>query len=133
VRFADGSTHLLEQADGEVGQWPFDSKEVWILTAFNPKSELLSPQENASRHKKLGQQLDELGFKYFAARGFDPAGQAGDQWSEDGYGVLGEVGEEVMRLAEEWGQNAVFIWRPTEWLIRGVLLEGECKSGWRFV
>lgn len=133
VRLPDGSTHLLEQAENEFGDWPFESKEVWILTAFNPKSELLPASENADRHEELGKQLEDLGLNYFPARGFDPQGKAEDQWSEDGYGVVGEVGDEVIRLAKKWEQNAVFIWRPDEWVIQGILLEGVVKSGWRFV
>ena len=133
VQFHDGSTHLLEQADGEVDHWPFNADEVWILTAFNPKSELLSQEENGKRHKELGKQLDELELFYFEARGFDPQGEANQPWSEDGYGVIGDVGEVVMQLAEQWQQNAVFVWREHEWVIKGVLLEGECKSGWRYV
>jgi hypothetical protein len=57
---------VLEQVDGnEVGVWPFEYTEVWILTACNPKSQELSPADNNQRHKVLGEQLAELGLNYF--------------------------------------------------------------------
>lgn len=133
VHLHDGSTHIIEQTETGSGEWPFNAEEVWILTAFNPRSEPLSSDENEKRHKQLGQQLDELDLFYFDARGFDPQYENSSQWSEAGYGVVGDVGEIVLNLAREWEQNAVFVWRPDEWLIKGVLLEGECKSRWHFV
>ncbi len=133
LKFEDGSTQLVEQTDKEVGKWPFSVDEVWILTAFNPKSELLTPAENSKRHLELGKQLDELGLQHFQARGFDPQGAETEPWSEDGYAVMGNVEDEVLKLANFWEQNAVFVWRANEWLIKGVLLKGECKSGWKFL
>lgn len=125
---------VLEQVDGdEFGDWPFSAEEVWILTACNPESKQLTEAENAKRHLELGQQLDELGLHHFYTRGFDPTAGNPHEWSEDGYGVVGDVGEAVMRLAKLWEQNAVFVWRPSEWSILGVLMDGESKSGWRYV
>ena len=125
---------VLEQVDGvEVGSWPFAENEVWILTACNPESRPLSDEENSQRHRELGKQLEELGLKYFYTRGFDPTADSSNQWSEEGYGVVGDVGPEVIRLATHWEQNAVFVWRPTEWVILGVLMPGESKSSWRYI
>jgi hypothetical protein len=125
---------VLAQVDGdEVGSWPFDETEVWILTACNPRSQELSPDENNQRHKALGAQLSELGLNYFYTRGFDPTLASSNEWSEDGYGVVGNVGKQVLELAKTWEQNAVFVWRPSEWVILGVLIEGQTKSGWRYI
>jgi hypothetical protein len=125
---------VLAQVDGdEVGNWPFNETEVWILTACNPQSQELSHDENNQRHKALGAQLSELGLNYFYTRGFDPTLASSNEWSEDGYGVVGNVGKQVLELAKTWEQNAVFVWRPSEWVILGVLIEGQTKSGWRYI
>ena len=128
----DGEIKTLEQVDGEVGEWPFSENEVWILTACNPRSVQLTETENADRHKALGKQIEELGLPHFYTRGFDPK-ESENQWSEDGYAVVGNYRDVVMKLAEEWEQNAVFVWEPHLWTILGVLEKGECKSGWRYV
>ncbi len=125
---------LLEQVEADsFGDWPFTENEVWILTACNPESRPLSDEENEKRHQILGEQLEKLGLNYFYTRGFDPASGTEEEWSEDGYGVVGDVGEVVMSLAKDWEQNAVFIWTPTKWFIKGVLMKGESSSGWRYV
>lgn len=133
VHMPDGSVKLLEQVDGEVGEWPFGENEVWILTAFNPLSVPLSEEENQLRHLELGKQLRELELPHLFTRGFDPDEKSSEQWSEDGYAVIGGYGELVLDLASQWKQNAVFVWRPSEWLIQGVEIDGICKSGWRYV
>lgn len=133
AHLADG-VKIIEQVEtGEKSSWPFAESEVWILTACNPESRPLRDEENAQRHKQLGEQLAELNLNFFYCRGFDSTADAGKEWSEDGYGVVGEVGDVVCELARVWEQNAVFIWRPTEFVIHGILLQGETKSGWRYV
>lgn len=133
VHLPGGEVKLLEQADGEVGKWPFADDEVWILTAFNPLSVPLADTENHLRHLELGKQLQDLNLPHLFTRGFDPEDKSSKQWSEDGYAVIGNYREAVIELAKQWKQNAVFVWRPNEWLILGVEIAGICKSGWRYV
>lgn len=129
----DGSVKLLEQVEGMVGPWPFAADEVWILTAFNPLSVPLPAAENHLRHLELGKQIQELNLPHLFTRGFDPDDKTSQQWSEDGYAIVGNFGDQVLELAKQWKQNAVFVWRPDEWVILGVEISGICKSGWRLV
>lgn len=133
VHLPNGEIKTLAQVDGEVGAWPFEEQEVWILTACNPRSVQLTKTENLKRHETLGKQLEEMSLPHFYTLGFDPDDASENQWKEDGYAVMGNHGDAVLNLAEQWEQNAVFVWRPQLWTILGVLEKGECTSGWRYV
>lgn len=126
----DGTVRRLEQVPGVGGdEWPFDDEQAWIITAFNPRSVLLAPEENRARDEALGAQLRQEGLTALRNEGFDPEDS---NWWEAGYTLPGADASIVMDIAAQWEQNAVFAWLPSEWRIVGVLLEGELVHGWKW-
>lgn len=85
------------------GAVPVDG-EVWVVTAENPFSELLDVAVNAAAMAELAGVI--------RAAGHDPVvmvGRAPDlSWSEDCFGVHGDVGDLVRAWGRERGQHAVF-------------------------
>lgn len=137
VFLEDGRSLTIEQVP-EVGgeEWPFDVDfdAAWILTACNPRSEPLSDEANAERHRQLGEQLAQMGYPYLETIGIEDSVQPQNEelWSEPGYLVLGVSADEVIELARAWEQNAVYKWAPDHWELVGVLMPGATRVGWRF-
>ena len=81
-----------------------DLGTFWVLTAWNPGSELFSDTENAERHRQLCVRLDELGRTWLPALGASPDGS----WSEESVAVPGIKSGEAQALGRWFGQAAVF-------------------------
>ena len=81
-----------------------DLGTFWVLTAWNPGSELFSDTENAERHQALCACLDELGHTWLPALGTSPD----ESWSEESVAVPGLDRETALALGREFGQEAVF-------------------------
>ncbi len=84
-------------------------KSAVILTAWNPRSELLSLQENEQRNRKLNSTLKDNNYRVFSA-----LGQGKDLsyklWpAEKSFLVLGITKEEVEKIAVDYGQYA-YVW-----------------------
>jgi hypothetical protein len=85
--------------------------QVWILTAWNPRSELLSPFENQERQQSLLSGLKDGLVEFLPVTASSISGN----WLEDSFAVWGtdrsladEVEELVAGLANKFEQNAVF-------------------------
>lgn len=75
-----------------------------FITAHNPGSVLLSPQENEDRQHTLRQLVEEHSWKYLKGQGEDPKGL----WpAEASLLVLGINDAEALMLARRFQQNAV--------------------------
>jgi hypothetical protein len=75
-----------------------------IITAFNPRSRVLAPDENAARHRALVRLLEERGLPFLHGEGRDPAGH----WiPETECIVFGVSLADGLELARRFGQNAV--------------------------
>ena len=77
-----------------------------FLTAFNPYSELTSPERNFAAQDELQRNLLARGFTFFHGKGVDPS----RRWpGEPSVLVLGVDMLFCRQLAEQNGQNA-FVW-----------------------
>jgi len=78
------------------------SKSSWVfITAWNPKSKLLSEKENYKRNRSLKKDLRH--WKFYNGIGIPDE----NEWSpEKSFFVLGISKSEADRLAKKYGQNA---------------------------
>jgi hypothetical protein len=75
-----------------------------IVTAFNPRSRVLTPDANAARHGALVRMLEERGLAFLYGEGRDPDGQ----WiAETECIVFGISLAEGLTIARRFEQNAV--------------------------
>jgi len=130
VRFYfDGSIVEVAAAPwGKRGKWLFETERVHIITAYNPRSRLLSEKENEARHKALGEQLNKLDVRALSAIG---TGITDPPWQEESYCAIGLDNQTAFDVAAEWEQNALFTWSRKEWEITGVLLPTWQLFGWQ--
>jgi hypothetical protein len=75
-----------------------------IVTAYNPRSVVLSDAENARRHKELTALLDARGHDYALGEGRDPTGQWKAELECVVFGISVEAG---LDLARAFDQNAI--------------------------
>ena len=80
-----------------LGPWAY-------ITAANPGSQLLTPEENGRRNRILADRLERSGFVFFPGEGIgDDAG-----WpSEESFLVLGMSGDQAAAIGRDYGQLAV--------------------------
>ncbi len=77
----------------------------WVyLTAFNPRSERLSDEENQNRHRRLVERVERLGFSAFPGEG---VGDDGTWPPERSLLVLGVDRRQAIDLGREFGQLAI--------------------------
>jgi hypothetical protein len=75
-----------------------------VVTAFNPRSKVLAPDQNAARHDRLVRLLEERGLPFLCGEGRDPSGH----WiAETECIVFGIPLAEGLALARRFDQNAV--------------------------
>ena len=81
-----------------------DATCATIVTAFNPRSQVLAPEANTARHRTLVQLLKERGLTFLLGEGRDPSGQ----WTaETECIVFGISLAEGLEIARRFEQNAV--------------------------
>ena len=88
------------------GDFPSDASVVHVLTAQNPRSRLLLGPENEERNRTLKHQLELRGWRFHPAAGRSPDGS----WTEEGYAIVDADRDDVLALAREHEQNAIFEW-----------------------
>jgi hypothetical protein len=75
-----------------------------IVTAFNPRSRVLTPEANEARHRALVRLLDERDLPFILGEGRDPSGR----WTpETECIVFGISLAEGLEIARRFEQNAV--------------------------
>jgi hypothetical protein len=75
-----------------------------VVTAFNPRSCVLAPEENAARHRALARLLEARGLTFLHGEGRDPNGH----WiPETECIVFGVSLADGLELARRFDQNAV--------------------------
>lgn len=90
-----------------------------ILTAFNPRSIVLSDKRNLVRHRQL-----ELSLRMQCAEILPVSCRSPDgQWQELGF-VVPMTQEAACREAARWEQNAIYWVEDNELFLVPVLLEG---------
>jgi len=75
-----------------------------VVTAYNPRSVVLSDAENRSRHRELTALLDERGHDYALGEGRDPTGAWKAELECVVFGIPVETG---LELARRFAQNAI--------------------------
>lgn len=90
-------------SDKPAGVSIFEGRPFAILTAHNPGSQPLSPEENARRHRELERALRERGYDLAPSVNRSPEGD----WVEEGFAVLGIGLEEALAVGRRFGQNAI--------------------------
>lgn len=93
---------------------PPAARHLHIITACNPRSRLLSDEENATRNAALAQELRARGHEVLSADGSAPDGS----WQEPGFAVVDADPGEILALARRFEQLAVFELTPTELRVR---------------
>ncbi|BDU10317.1 hypothetical protein AINA4_02380 [Aurantimicrobium sp. INA4] len=90
-------------------------QELWVITADNPFSKLLSPEDNLQRQQSLHAALANKGIDFLEAFCSSPD----RSWSEHSFAVLAtnlsahKIQIEIHKLARCFGQNAVFKVTPS--------------------
>ncbi len=87
--------------------------EGFVITAYNPGSVRLEEAENRRRHDELRARLVEGRYTRFDAVGHDGVGT----WREPSFAVVGAPVMEVLALAREFSQNAIYEWGDGIWRI----------------
>ena len=112
------AAHYVVAIDGDtlplrVGQPAGDLEAYWpatryaFITAWNPASEPRSDAANHAADALLVAQLDATGAPRHAAWAQDPTGD----WREPGWLLANLDEDEVVRLAQEFGQAGVLAWQ----------------------
>ncbi|WP_273858536.1 DUF3293 domain-containing protein [Photobacterium sp. GSS17] len=91
-----------------------------ILTAFNPRSIVLSKRENLDRNAQMVAELSTLVPELLpiTCSGLD------GQWQEPGFVVPLSL-TKVRQLARQWEQNAIYWVEDNELFLVPVLIEGQ--------
>lgn len=75
-----------------------------LMTAWNPGSCSLEPQENRKRQEKLRQMLEDAGYSIFSGENQSNS----VSWEpEPSFFVPGMLRAEALKMAAFWGQNAI--------------------------
>lgn len=91
--FSDELESYLEKQNANC--WAF-------ITAYNPMSEVLNPEENEMRNNRLQEKIK--GYHYLEGEGRDPSGE----WiPERSFLILDISREKAMQLAGEFEQKAI--------------------------
>ena len=102
----------------------FGVSESCFVTAYNPRSELLTDDENAARHRALCEELRASRRTFFVGEGGHPTGS----WpKERGVLVLGLTEDDARALGHRWDQNAV-VWSGADAVPRLLVLRGTAQS-----
>ncbi|AOP35830.1 hypothetical protein A0128_01290 [Leptospira tipperaryensis] len=99
--FAESFNPTLDRFLKEHGK-----KEWAYLTAFNPRSEVISSEKNRRRNDELKQELDGYSIFEGEGKGDDP-----DWIPESSFLVLGISERKAILLGKKFQQNAILIGR----------------------
>ena len=100
----DGTTYRTTPKSQSQELWPFTSDTVYVVTAWNPKSKLLSLTENRNRNKSLLRELSIRNLDVLPARGTSLDGL----WFEESFAVTNLQGEDLAWVGTQFEQNAIF-------------------------
>ena len=112
---------------GQAGRWPWPTADpVAILTAWDPGDARPGLEVNRRRQSELEDDLRALRADLWSAQGTDPITGVRDE----GVAVRGVPEPFVLELGAHYGQDAVFVWTPAEWVIVGCSGGRRAASGW---
>jgi Protein of unknown function (DUF3293) len=109
------------------GEYPDPGQRpIYILTAHNPDGRVVSDAENAAAEARLTAELGRRGLTWWPADGGDPS------WShvEPGAALFDLAEPDVIALAAEYGQEAIFVLTPADRRIVGCVSHRVSVTGW---
>ncbi|MCP3936489.1 MAG: DUF3293 domain-containing protein [Actinomycetia bacterium] len=84
--------------------WPVDVPLMFVITAFNPQSRVLSPDENLTLNERLKATLVQADMLHYPAVGRS----ADSSWAEASFALVDIDRQQACALAIEFDQKAVF-------------------------
>jgi hypothetical protein len=104
ITLNDGSIYTTSQLTPPQIAWPFESETIYVITAWNPRSQRLDAKANNERNLQLAAIFESRNITKFHA-----AGHAIDNsWHEDGFAVSEISIDEIKILGVHFDQNAIF-------------------------
>lgn len=101
-----------------------DAAAFAILTAFNPRSQPLSDNENYLRNERLAKAMTQAGLRYWPMNG----GALDGSWFEPGFAVA-IASSDAVALAKTWEQNAIYwVENDTLWLLPALMTDFTPQS-----
>lgn len=121
---------LLAQTDeaSPRGSFPAEaaSQPISIITAHNPGGQPFLTSQNRSFHARLLERLAQEGVMYWPAAG-------GDQgWShmQESVAIAGIDPARACEIGREFGQDAIFVWGPSDWRIMSCTDGTTLRRSW---
>jgi len=112
---------------GEVGLWPpWLSAPLFVITAWNPGTDRPKDTVNRARQGSLEADLAQLGVDMWPAVGWDPD----THHREESVAVSGLSEEDAIEIGSLHGQDAIFGWTRTAWLILSCVDTRRHEGGW---
>lgn len=104
ITLSDGSIYITSHLTPSQTTWPFDSEAIYVITAWNPRSQRLDEEDNKERNRQLAGVFETRNIPKFHARGY----AIDESWYEDGFAVSEISIEEIRILGAHFEQNAIF-------------------------
>ncbi|MYQ44894.1 DUF3293 domain-containing protein [Streptomyces sp. SID4985] len=130
IRFGERNVvRVLPCATGVTeGPYPDQSgRTIHVITAFNPRGRVVTPEDNARAHASLLAELGRSRHTWWPATGGSPCGTH----TEESVAVTGLTDAEARALGRRFGQDAVFAWSPEAWRLLACFEERSEAAGWR--
>ena len=129
VTVSCGTLHVCPAPPGQTdGHFPDGrGRTIHIITAHNPAGELATDEANQAAHARLLQVVQERTREFYPAAGGDP------EWThvEQSLAVIGLDDEQACALGQQFVQDAIFAWTPTQWSVIACAGTRCLVSGWR--
>ena len=123
----EAALRITPAPKGEVGTWPVRfTPPVFVITAWDPGVDRPEVAVNRERQRALEADLRQFTAELWPAVGLDPD----SKHYEEGVAVSGIPEEDAIRLGSRYGQNAIFAWTPTAWMILSCVDARHHESGW---
>lgn len=113
---------------GDCDPWPWrnDLHEIFVLSAANPYSELMSEDVNVDFERRLKHDLEIAGYKYRPCHGASPDGK----WVERSVMIINAPSGAIEKLGNKYEQNAYFRWTPETWEVVSLVSDQHLVSDW---
>lgn len=87
------------------------ANEWAFITAYNPRSQILTPEENQARQKRLIAELETRGYCYLFGQGIGDA----ETWQPEASVFIFNIRlDDALRLARQFEQNAILAGRAED-------------------
>lgn len=98
-----GGDMAFSLSETPTGTQPFAGRRFAFVTAYNPRSQPLSGEENQKRHRELEREIQRLGLESAPGSGASPDGS----WFEEGFILFGVGLEPALELGRRFEQHAI--------------------------